>query len=422
VIPRTGPLARTVEGMARALSSTATAASELVNWELAVSTANRLIRPGPSATAEQIARLVDELRAHAAAAREHVAAFTGMRAPLGPDTPPDAPVLVVDRRAWVRANVEGFRVLVEPLAETLRAKYGNGGLLGSAVGGVGAVGPRVTGVEVGALLAYLSSKVIGQYEMFAAPPPGGPRGRLLLVAPNVLAVERELGLDPGDFRLWVCVHEETHRTQFAAVPWLRDHLLAEIQMLLRETAVEPAALAARLRGAVRLALPGNRHDTPRDTPSDASHAEDPADRVAAPAERDTNRPPASLLDVVQTPAQRAALDRLVAVMSLLEGHADYVMDGVGPGVIPSVAEIRRRFAVRRKRGAGRLDAALRKMLGLDAKLRQYQDGARFVRYVVEDRGMADFNRIWTSPNTLPTRAEIHDPASWVRRVLGERAA
>jgi len=124
----------------------------------------------------------------------------------------------------------------------------------------------------------------------------------------------------------------------------------------------------------------------------------------------------SLLDLVRTPEQRAAMDRLTAVMTLLEGHATYVMDGVGPLVVPSVAEISREFARRRNAHRIRPDALLRKVLGLDAKMRQYRDGERFVRAVVGEVGMDGFNRIWTSPNTLPTMAEIAQPAAWVRRV------
>lgn len=120
--------------------------------------------------------------------------------------------------------------------------------------------------------------------------------------------------------------------------------------------------------------------------------------------------------MVQTPGQREILARLTAVMSLLEGHADVVMDGVGPSVVPSVAEIREKFQRRRDRGANRLDLMLRKLLGMDAKLRQYQDGAVFVRGVVDRVGMEGFNRIWTSPNTLPTKEEIHNSAAWVARV------
>jgi coenzyme F420 biosynthesis associated uncharacterized protein len=125
----------------------------------------------------------------------------------------------------------------------------------------------------------------------------------------------------------------------------------------------------------------------------------------------------SLLDLLQTPEQREVLDRITAVMSLLEGHADVVMDGVGPEVIPSVAEIRRKFNQRRK-GAGTLDRMLRKLLGLDAKMAQYRNGAIFVRGVVDQVGMDGFNKVWVSPENLPSKAEIADPEAWVRRVHG----
>jgi coenzyme F420 biosynthesis associated uncharacterized protein len=120
---------------------------------------------------------------------------------------------------------------------------------------------------------------------------------------------------------------------------------------------------------------------------------------------------------MQSPEQRAVLDRLTAVMSLLEGHADFVMDGVGPSVIPTVDAIRAKFTSRRA-GGNPLDQLLKRLLGLDAKLRQYQDGAAFVRHVVDRVGMDGFNRIWTGPNTLPTKNEIANPDAWVSRLHG----
>jgi coenzyme F420 biosynthesis associated uncharacterized protein len=127
----------------------------------------------------------------------------------------------------------------------------------------------------------------------------------------------------------------------------------------------------------------------------------------------------SLLEAVQSPEQRAILNRLTAVMTLLEGHGEYVMNGVGPDVIPSVDEIGRKFSERR-RGQNPADRLVRKLFGLDMKARQYAEGAAFVRAVVDDAGMASFNRVWTSPNTLPTRAEIANPALWMARVLQKK--
>ncbi|WP_200304500.1 zinc-dependent metalloprotease [Streptomyces adelaidensis] len=362
--------------------------AEMVDWNLAVATATRLVRPGPEVSRDEARAIVAELRRHAKASEGHVRAFTRML----PETGDDTPILVVDRPGWVRANVAGFRELLKPLLDKMQERRGS--TPGGAV--LGAVGGKVTGVELGMLLSFLASRVLGQYETFAPATrelPAGENGggRLLLVAPNIVHVERELDVQPHDFRLWVCLHEETHRTQFTAVPWLRDHLEGEIQSFLGETEVDPTTFLERVREAAQ-SLAGGR---PEGEVGDDGH---------------------SIVELVQSPAQREILGRLTAVMSLLEGHADFVMDGVGPAVVPSVAEIREKFQQRRAKGASRLDLALRKLLGLDAKLRQYKDGERFVRAVVEQVGMDGFNRVWTSPNTLPTKAEIAKPADWVARV------
>jgi coenzyme F420 biosynthesis associated uncharacterized protein len=357
--------------------------SEMIDWNLVVTTANKFVRPGPQVTDAEARDAVAELRRHAVEAEGHVRSFTGLSAAGA-----SGPVLIVDRPGWVQANVDGFRVVLQPLLDKLasrRSDMPGGGMISG-------FGSKVTALELGSLLAFLASKVLGQYETFARTEgQDKPPGRLLLVAPNVVHTEREMDVDPRDFRLWVCIHEETHRTQFTAVPWLRDHLEGEVHAFLAETDVDPSAVIRRLRDAVETLAGAAR-----------GHSE------------------VSLIDVVQTPAQRAILDRLTAVMSLLEGHADYVMDGVGPAVIPTVAEIRQKFQ-RRRAGVGRLDQAMRRLLGLDAKLRQYRDGEKFVREVVAQVGMEGFNRVWTSPNTLPTKTEILNPAAWVSRVHGRSA-
>ncbi|MEE4545197.1 zinc-dependent metalloprotease [Streptomyces sp. V4-01] len=380
---------------------TSISGSEMVDWNLAVATAQRLTRPGPEVSRDEARAIVAELRGHAQQSETHVRAFTRMYGDGESEgAPHGTPVLIVDRPGWVKANVAGFREVLKPLLGKMQERRPGGA--GGAV--LGTVGGKVTGVEVGMLLSFLSSRVLGQYETFAPPSremPAGPvkpgpgearAGRLLLVAPNIVHVERELDVHPHDFRLWVCLHEETHRTQFSAVPWLRDHIEGEIQAFLGETDLDASTVIERVRQAVQ-SFSGGGQD--------------------AQEQGDDGR---SLVDLVQTPSQREILARLTAVMSLLEGHADYVMDGVGPQVVPSVAEIREKFTQRRASGAGRLDQALRRLLGLDAKLRQYRDGERFVRAVVDETGMDGFNRVWTSPNTLPTKAEIAKPADWVARV------
>ncbi len=355
-------------------------AADMVDWDLAMVTAKRLLRPGPEISRDDARQTVEELRRAAAVAEGHVRAYTGLSA--GPAT---APVLIVDRAGWAQANADGLRLLIRPLIDKMREKRGDPTPMATAVGS------RITGVEVGGLLAYLSAKVLGQFDPYSGAldrSGEAPAGRLLLVAPNVVQVERELAVDPHDFRLWVCLHEETHRVQFTAVPWLRDHLLGEIEQVLAGTELDPQKLAKMLR-----------------------------DGMAQVGRMLRGSSDASLLDLVQTPEQRQVLERVTAVMSLLEGHADVVMDGVGPQVVPSVEMIRSKFTARRA-AAGPLDQMIRRLLGFDAKLRQYRDGAVFVRGVVAKVGMEGFNAVWASAANLPNKAEIADPGRWVARVHG----
>ena len=339
--------------------------SGMVDWDLAVSLGSRIAGEGPQLSRAEAAAVVDELRAGAERSTPLVREFTGLQA-----AERTAPVLVVDRAGWVAANADGFATALAPVVDRLTAKKG------PPSGWQLAVGSRVTGVEVGALLGFLAGKVLGQFDPFHQ-----PGGRLLLVAPNVVHVERELGVDPADFRLWVCLHEETHRVQFTATPWLTGHLLGEMH-----------AIADSLDGSGLL--------------------EDGLGRLVDAL----RNPRGSVIEAMASPAQKEIVDRVTGVMSLLEGHADVVMDGVGPSVIPTVAEIRARFNKRRK-GAGSLDRVLRRLLGLDAKMAQYRDGAKFVRTVVDKAGMAEFNAVWERPENLPSKAEIADPRSWISRVL-----
>jgi coenzyme F420 biosynthesis associated uncharacterized protein len=254
--------------------------------------------------------------------------------------------------------------------------------------------------------------VLGQYELFLPPGESGTGGagagngtsgngagarsggtaaaagvgRLTLVAPNIVMIERELGVDPHDFRRWVCLHEETHRVQFTSVPWLRGYVQGMMTEFLLASDLDTAALVDRLRSAATAV----------------------ADAVRG-GEGD------SLIEAMQTPAQRELLDKLTAVMTLVEGHGDYVMDAVGPRVVPSVADIREKFSHRRG-STSRVEQIIRRILGIDLKMKQYEQGSKFVATVVDEAGMAGFNKVWTSPATLPTRDEIVNPRAWLDRV------
>jgi coenzyme F420 biosynthesis associated uncharacterized protein len=354
----------------------------MIDWQVATSTGVRWVRPGPQVSISEARKVVAELRQLAAAVSEPVRELTGM-----PGAPDDGTIAVVDRPGWIRANVDGFRVVLDPLAERM-AESGAAPQMGSMVT---AVGSRVTGMQAGLILAYLASRVLGQYELFLPPDPdagtdGAPAGRLTLVAPNIVMVERELDVNPHDFRRWVCLHEETHRTQFTSVPWLRPYVQEQMSDFLLASDLDPASILDRLRAA--------------------------ADAVAGAVRGGDGE---SLIEAIQSPRQRQILDRMTSVMTLVEGHGDYVMDAVGPAVVPSVAEIRAKFSARRG-SAGRIEQAIRRVLGIDLKMKQYEQGSQFVRAIVDEAGMSTFNKVWTSPETLPTKDELANPELWLARV------
>ena len=344
---------------------------EVIDWDLALATGRRFAPSGPDTTGDEARDAVAMLRDLARASVVPVRDVTGMTAPE------TSPAVVVDRGTWIASNVAGMRTVLgswETLSERTQA----------APAVIRGLGSRGTALQLGAVLAWLSTKVLGQFETFGAVP--GEPGRLLLVAPTIVQVERQLEVDPRDFRLWVCLHEETHRVQFGAVPWLAQHLTDRITALLAASDLSARETLERIVAAGYALVRSLRSDD------------------------------VSVVEALQTPQQRLIFDELTALMSLLEGHADVVMDEVGPQVVPSVEVIRERFTARREQ-VGAWDQVVRRALGMDAKMRQYSDGAGFVRHVVDRIGMAGFNTVWTAPDRLPTRAEIHDPDQWIARVV-----
>jgi coenzyme F420 biosynthesis associated uncharacterized protein len=343
-----------------------------VDWELAARIAGRIAAPGPVADRETLTDLVDELRDAAGRAAVHASAITGLSAADG--TPPAevSRVVVVDRARWAQANAETFAAMTGPLATSTPSSAAR----------------AAAAVQVGTVLALLSGKVLGQFDPFTAP---DGRGRLLLVAPNVLHHERRLRVDPSDFRLWVALHEQTHALQFAAAPWLAEHLRSRATELMTDLAGDKALVprVGDLVQAVSRAVAGGDDDG------------------------------IGVLDLLSA-RQREVFEEVGAVMSLLEGHADVAMDEVGPRVVPSVKKIRKAFEARRDEAAKAkgVDRVLRRLLGLDTKLAQYRDGAAFVRAVRKDVGLDGLNAVWASADRLPLPQEISDPRAWVRRVHG----
>lgn len=332
---------------------------DFLDWEAAAWWARVLTPVGPTVTRRQAEAVAAHLRRSAESAPQIVAKVTGLEDASA--RAQNFPRLVVDRARWGEANVEMFSALTGahlPRTPGLAAQQG-------------------AAIELGGLLGLLSARVLGQFDPFSS--------RLYLVAPNIIHTRRTLGVDEGDFSMWVALHEQTHAVQFAAAPWLPGYLQEQLGALLESMSADQTARAwrmvRRLPGALR-----RREDA----------------TVGA------------LTQAALTEAEAAHLERVVAVMSMLEGHADVVMDSAEP-IVPTTRAIRARFT-RRRVEPSLGEAILRKLIGMDAKLRQYRDGAKFVTGVVERVGHAGFNRVFESADHLPTPAEIAHPEQWVARV------
>jgi coenzyme F420 biosynthesis associated uncharacterized protein len=360
--------------MSPATKSTLTV-GRTVDWQFAATVGARLVRPGPAATDYTRSQAIDQLTEASRNAELPVREVTGLNE--GGEIPE---ARIVDRVEWIRAATQSMRVMI-------------GGSNGSENGSEKdattprLIAGRITGAQTGAVLAFVSSGILGQYDPFG---PNG--GELLLVYPNVIGVERQLRVLPADFRLWVCLHEVTHRVQFRANPWLADHMSQALAVLTEDAGENVTEVVGRLAELVR-----NRRDGVAPEPNSSGVL--------------------GVLRAVQSESQRRALDQLLVLGTLLEGHADHVMDAVGPAVVPTVTTIRRRFDERRQRKQPPLQRIVRALLGFDAKLSQYTRGKAFVDHVVGRVGMARFNAVWSSAETLPLPTEIDEPQRWIDRVL-----
>jgi coenzyme F420 biosynthesis associated uncharacterized protein len=340
-----------------------------INFALAAKAGGLAARPGPDITPAEGIHLVADLRSQAGRALGYVAEITGLEEAAARAA--GAPVAVTDRRGYINGLIR--------MAE---------GLVGDSwdADDITWLGGQAAGAQLGAFAGVLAQRVLGQYDPFHRPPGGLATGRVLLVAPNILRFERELAADPRDFHLWIALHELAHAVQFAAAPWLAEWLRQRFNQMMELDSDE--GRGQRLVAAARR-LPDLFSDD--------------ADARAAVA---------GLL----TAGQAEVLADITGAMSLLEGHADVIMDAVGPKVVKTVEQLRPRFDARRL-ARGRLERALRRLAGLEAKTAQYVQGAAFVRAVLAKAGHEGLNQAFAGPDRLPTAQEMEDPGAWIARAL-----
>jgi coenzyme F420 biosynthesis associated uncharacterized protein len=347
--------------------------ASLVDWGLAERVAVGLAgQPAPAHTGALL-RLRHDIAEIAPLAERLVGEATA----LHPPSP--AVVEVVDRPTWVRANIQGMRGMLTPLLERWDERT-------KVRGFAATVTSRITAVELGTLLGWMSGKVLGQYDLLLGRADAGVDGTVYIVGPNIIGLEDRHQFPRREFRLWVTLHELTHRAQFEGVPWMRDHFLGLADRTLQIAEPDPSRLADAARTLLQ-------------------------DRSAARRRLDEG----GLAALVATPEQLEALHAVGGLMALLEGHGDVIMDRAGRDHVGSAA----RFGevLRARRAAVNPGVRfLRRLIGLEAKLAQYQLGEQFLAEVESVAGPAAVERCWQHPDNLPTLDEIRQPARWLDRL------
>jgi len=343
----------------------------VIDWVIAKRIATFVAGPGDAEMPTA------DLAALAAESESRVVAYTGLT-PARPLPPPEG----VSRQEWVATNLDSMRLLLDPVLK--RAGDNLGPLKPAAEIGMGIV----LSTEVGVVVGYLGQRVLGQYELVLLDEAVEDRPpRLLFVLPNLGQAVQAFKAEEQEFMTWVALHEVTHAVQFAGVPWLHPHVAGLVRELLKSAEV-------RLDSPRKIRIPST----------------DEVKRVLGHLRN------GDLISIVTTTPERETLDRVQAVMAVIEGHAEHVMDVVAPDLLPSLPKLRSALDRRRKSQSG-LSRLVAKLLGLELKLRQYEQGKFFCDAIVRERGPEALHHLWSGPEVLPTLAELRDPDAWVRRTM-----
>ena len=351
----------------------------LIDWRQAASIATNLNR-GETLSRVERTRLDDAYRRLVEACLPIVSDYMEVSIPS-----PVERTFAFDRVDWINANIESFQRLMRPIEEIGLSAQGGSSIAAFALGGVNRT---VVSAEMGLLLGYLAKKVLGQYDLALLGGESDDGGNLYYVEPNIRMLETTLRLPSDEFRMWLALHETTHVFEFEGFPWVRPYfqgLLNEYFELMRSDA---DVLRNGFKGLRVLA--------------DRIRANDDGER--------------SWIEAVMTPEQRGVFDRIQAVMSVVEGYSNHVMNAVGRDLLKDYDGIARRFE-QRQRQRGVDEQLFARLTGLNLKMEQYRLGERFVNAVVEQRGKSAALTMWSSPEALPSMVEIRDPSAWMERVL-----
>ncbi len=350
--------------------------NEPVNWELArqvgVALASENEEPGDLDAAQQ------ELDSMTRAASVEAEEFSGLIAGT------IAPVSAVTRAQWVTGNIEAFRLLMNPLAEKMAGGGGELAMIPQAGQVLRQVSGVLMGLQTGMVMGYLGRHVVGQYEV----PVPVAEPKLLYVVSNLAEIERDWSLDPKQFRYWIALHEITHHLEFSR-PWVQNYFRSQIKTLIDSLDFDPSRMQSAFEGLEML---------------------DPERMAEALGDPDR------LIQAASTPLSKDAVERLQAFMTLAEGYATFVMDAVGARVLTEHAKLKE-VMERRKRSTSPGEALFERLLGLELKRRQYEEGVKFCRYVVTLHDIDTLNHVWDNPESLPTTAELADPDLWIARVI-----
>ena len=347
------------------------AGTRMIDWESVRQIAHRRLGDGAAPLpAAQRAEAEAFYRATLLQIEPIVAEEIGSELPAALETP-----AVVDRLQWVDLNIATFRVLFERIEHTLLEAQTGPDTAGRAVSRW--VNRTVGNQQLGLMLAFLGRKVLGQYDvsLLAA---GPTRGRLHFVEPNIVGTATAMHIPRDQFRTFIALHEATHAFEFEAHPWLRPYFSDLVGRTVEQLAAESGGLMDRVREALQ---GGEGH----------------------------------WLERIMTPGQRETFNKTQALMSLLEGYSNHVMNAAGERILPNFTEIHDRFERRGER-RGALERAIMRITGLDLKMEQYAAGERFADAVIRERGRAFLNRVWTAPEMLPSLDEIRAPADWIARI------